>query len=105
MERYEVKFLADALNDLEEIILYISRDSKTAALKMHDLFIEKATNLSIFPKRGRLVPDKKMSEIGFRMLVVEQYLVFYKIDGSTIHIHRVLHGARNFPLLFREKGE
>ena len=92
--------MEDALHDLEEIILYIAHDNKAAALKMHDLIIERAADLEVFPKRGRLVPDKKMSEIGFRMLVVEQYIAFYKIDGKTVHIHRVLHGARNYPLLF-----
>lgn len=100
MEHYDVRFLKDALEDLEEIILYIAQDSKSAALKMHDLIIEKANDLSTFPKRGRLVPDKKIADMGFRMIVVERYLIFYKISHNTVYIHRVLHGSRNYPTLF-----
>lgn len=100
MEQYDVRFLEDAFNDLEEIILYIANDSKAAAIKMHDLIIEKAKDLTFFPKRGRLVPDKRMAEVGFRMLAAQKYIIFYKIDGKVIHIHRILHGARNYPSLF-----
>ena len=52
METYDVRFLQEAFEDLEEIILYISRDSRQAALRMHDKIIEKANDLTVFPKRG-----------------------------------------------------
>lgn len=51
------------------------------------------------------MPDKKMSEVGFRMLTVEKYIIFYKIDGEDVYIHRVLHGARNYPLLFEKNND
>ena len=59
METYNVRFLQEALDDLEEIVLYIAQDSRKAALRMHDAIMEKASDLKIFPKRGRLVADKK----------------------------------------------
>ena len=102
MERYKLKFLQSSLDDLEEIVLYIAKDSKESALKMHDLIIEKTKRLSFFPKTGVLVQDKKIGEMGFRMLVIDKYIAFYKIDGDTVHIHRVLHGARNYPILFNK---
>lgn len=100
MKHYDVRFLRGALEDLEEIILYIANDSKEAALKMHDLITEKANDLAVFPKRGSLVPDKKITEMGFRMLVVSKYIAFYKINDNYVYIHRVLHGGRNYPVLF-----
>lgn len=102
---YDVRFLDDALADLDEIILHIAQDSKAAALKVHDMIIEKAEKLSKFPKLGREVPDKKLAELGFRMLISGSYLIFYKIDDDVIHIHRVIHGARNYPMLFGETHE
>ena len=36
MEKYDVRFMESALEDLEEIILYIAKDSKTKAIKFHD---------------------------------------------------------------------
>ncbi|MCL2215829.1 MAG: type II toxin-antitoxin system RelE/ParE family toxin [Defluviitaleaceae bacterium] len=92
MEIYDVQLLQEALDDLEEIVLYIAQDSRQAALRMHDKIIEKASDLSIFPKRGRLVPDKKMAASGYRMLGIKPYIAFYHV--------RVLHGAANYPLLY-----
>ena len=105
MERYDVRFLADALEDLEEIVLYIAQDSHSAALAMHDTIIAKARDLETFPKRGVLIPDKKLAAFGFRMLPIGAYIAFYKIDGDVVHIHRVLHGARNYPALLAHKKE
>ena len=100
METYDVRFLREALEDLEEIILYIAQDSPQAALHMHDKIIEKANDLTIFPKRGRLVPDKKMSAAGYRMLGVKPYIAFYRVVECSVFIYRVLHGATNYPILY-----
>ena len=100
MESYDVKFLQEALDDLEEIVLYIAKDSKDAALRMHKEIMEKANDLKLFPKRGRPVPDRKMSAAGYRMLLFKPYIAFYRIIGSNIYIYRVLHGASNYPVLY-----
>jgi plasmid stabilization system protein ParE len=102
MEIYDVSFLQEALDDLEEIVLYIAADNPVAALSMRDKIIGKAKDLSKFPKRGRLVPDKKMSEAGYRMLVVKPYLVFYRILKNNVYIYRILHGASNYPALYEK---
>ena len=100
MEDYDVHFLQEALEDLEEIVLYIAQDSRQAALRMHEKIIEKANDLTIFPRRGRLVPDKKMAAAGYRMLVIKPYIAFYRIVDRNVFIYRVLHGATNYPLLY-----
>jgi len=100
MEVYEVAFLQEALDDLEEIILYIAQDDPDAALRMHDEIISKSIDLATFPKRGRLVPDKKMADMGYRMLMVKPYIIFYRIFDRSVFVYRVLHGARNYPLLY-----
>lgn len=100
MKKYKVIFSQSALDDLEEIILYISKDSRQNAMRMHDRIIEVANKLEIFPKLGFQVPDKKMSEGGFRVIVIDKYLLFYKVYDEEINILRVMHGARNYPRLF-----
>jgi len=100
MEKYKVEFLQPALDDLEEIVLYIAKDSVTAALKMHDEIIAQSKKLEIFPKLGREVPDRKLSESGFRMLIISHYIAFYRVIDNVIYIYRVMHGARNYPMMF-----
>ena len=100
MKHYDVRFLQEALEDVEEIVLYIAQDSPQAALRMHDTIIEKATDLAVFPKRGRLVPDKKMTSAGYRVIGVKPYIMFYRIIDRSVFIYRVLHGATNYPMLY-----
>jgi plasmid stabilization system protein ParE len=105
METYDVRFLQEAFDDLEEIVLYIAQDSRQAALRMHDKIIEKANDLTVFPKRGRLVPDKKMAAAGYRMLGIKPYIAFYRVVGRIVFIYRVLHGATNYPLLYEKMAQ
>ena len=102
METYNVRFLQEALEDLEEIVLYIVQDSRKSALRMHDRIIEKVNDLTTFPKRGRLIPDKKMSAAGYRMLGIKPYAAFYRVIDNDVFIYRVLHGATNYPLLYEK---
>jgi toxin ParE1/3/4 len=102
METYDVQFLQEALDDLEEIVLHLTQDSRQAALRMHDKLIKKTDDLTIFPKRGRLVPDKKMAVAGYRMLGLKPYIAFYRIVDCNVFIYRVLHGATNYPLLYEK---
>lgn len=105
MENYKVVFLQTALDDLEEIVLYIAKDSKNSAIKLRDKIVECASQLQTFPKLGLPVPDRKIGESGFRMLIVQKYLLFYKIYGDEINIMHILHGARDYPMLFSKIDE
>ncbi|MCL2098863.1 MAG: type II toxin-antitoxin system RelE/ParE family toxin [Oscillospiraceae bacterium] len=102
METYDVRFLQEALDDLEEIVLYIAQDSPQNALRMHDKIIEKANDLTMFPKRGRLVPDRKMAAAGYRVLGIKPYIAFYRVVERNVLIYRILHGAANYPLLYEK---
>lgn len=100
MDRYKVTFMEPAMNDLEEIVLYIAKDSRENAIRFHDKVIENANRLTTFPKLGLLVPDKKISNSGFRMLIIDKYLLFYKVYNDEVSVLRVIHGSRDYPNLF-----
>jgi plasmid stabilization system protein ParE len=48
-----------------------------------------------------MVPEKKLREYGFRFIVIDKYLLFYKIYNDEIFILRVLRGDRDYPSFFR----
>ena len=100
-----MQLLQEALDDLEEIVLHIAQDSRQAAFRMHDKIIAKANDLTIVPKRGRLVPDKKMAATGYRMLGIKPYIAFYRIIDRNVFIYRILHGATNYPLLYERMAQ
>ena len=100
MEKYKIRYLQEAVDDLDEIVLYIAKDSTENAFKKYDEIRKNINKLSVLPKRGRLVPDKNMTRLGIRMLFISSYIIFYRIIGEEVFIYRILHGKQNYPILF-----
>lgn len=93
-----------AENDLKDILKYISVESiKNAETIYHK--IQKATNqLENFPESGLLPKDQTLINRGYRMLIVEKYLIFYLFEQKIIIIG-IIHGAQKYAHLFTEKLE
>ena len=96
-------FLPSAVDDLDEIILYIAESDKNEALKVKNEIIDKIEKLKEFPKLGRIVSEVKIRKKGYRMLVYESYLIFYRIIEEKIYIYRILHGKRDYSSFFKDK--
>ncbi|MBM4170231.1 MAG: type II toxin-antitoxin system RelE/ParE family toxin [Ignavibacteria bacterium] len=47
------------------------------------------------PHLGRIPNDDEPVRLGYRYLVVENYLMFYAIEPKTILRHRILHGDQD----------
>lgn len=105
-ETYNVEFLRIALNDIDEVIAsFIMLGSKQGAERIKAKFIKAAKQIQQFPYSGITVPDKKMTKSGFRMIIVENYLMFYKVfdDERKIIFYRVLNGKTNYPTMFSKE--
>lgn len=102
---YTLEFLPAALNDMTEIVSsFIMLDSKQGAIRIKEKMNTAAEQIFHFPYSGVTVPDHKLAKLGFRMIVVEKYLMFYKVfeDEKKILFYRVLHGKRNYPTLMHK---
>ncbi len=97
--KYIVRLLTAAEQDLEEIIDYILADNATAALFIADKIETNLHHLENNPHLGRIPNDDELLRVGYRYLIVLDYLIFYKVEGSTIFVYRILHGARNYKSL------
>lgn len=97
--KYQIRLLRIAEEDFKEIISFIADDNPTAAEAMA-IKIEKSIELlAENPMLGRIPRDEDIKNLGYRYLIVENYIVFYTIEERTIFIHRILHGARNYKSL------
>jgi len=99
MPLYEVDVLPIARDDIAEIYNYIALDNPNAALRVTDEIMDKIDTLAEFPERCPMVPDSVLAKRGYRMLIIENYIAFFKVFRADVLIYRVLHGKRDYPQL------
>jgi toxin ParE1/3/4 len=94
-DKFQVRLLGIAEEDFTEIVSFIAADNPNAAAAIADKIEKNLALLSENPHLGRIPREEEIRNLGYRYLIVQNYLIFYKIEESTIFIHRILHGARN----------
>ena len=94
--KHTVRLLPSAEEDLADIISYIAADRITSARALADRIEKNLKLLSANPRLGRVPAEKELADSGYRFLIVENYLIFYVIEGKTIYVHRIIHGARDY---------
>mgnify|MGYP001612313654 CR=1 FL=1 len=98
-EPYEIRYLSTAEKDLMDIFEYIKKDNPTAAISQLEKFDKSISPLASNPFLGVIPKDERLKKLGYRMLIVDKYLVFYVVKTKTIQIRRVIHGARQYSFL------
>jgi plasmid stabilization system protein ParE len=97
--KYTTRLLSTAEQDFNEIIDYILLENTTAAISIADKIESNLQLLERNPQLGRIPNDEELLRLGYRYLIVLDYLIFYKIEDTTIIVYRILHGARNYKSL------
>ena len=96
---FSIRLLSIAEEDFTEIISFIAADNTKAALNLADKIEKNLELLSDNPLSGKFPSDSDLKLLGYRYLIIENYLIFYTIEKRTIMSHRMLHGARNYKSL------
>lgn len=99
MEKYELKIFPSAEQDLKDITDYLSELSQQAALKIYDEIINSIASLRQMPLRCPLAKDTLLRAKEYRLLVVDNYVVFYVVSANTVQIRRILYGRRQYEFL------
>jgi len=98
-DKYRIIYLPVAERDLSEIFEYIRVDSTSAASAFLDKIDANILQLEDFPELGKIPYDKRLQKLGYRVLIIENYLVFYVVKRKNIEIRRILHGRRKYNFL------
>ena len=96
---FEIRYLPTAENDLDEIFDYIMMDDPSAAVSTLENFNRSISQLAFNSKLGVAPKDDRLKKLGYRMLIVGKYLVFYVVKTNTVQIRRIIHGARQYSFL------
>lgn len=97
-DSFKIIYYPSATEDITSILDYISIDNPPAALKLIDKINAAIGSLSLFPYKGVIPKDFYLKSKGYRMLIIDLYIVFYLINDSMqiIEIMRVISGKQNY---------
>lgn len=89
---YEVIWSPAALEDVESLAEYISRDSEFYARAVVDKIVDTARKLKDFPFAGRIVPEFQDESVRERF--VYSYRLIYRVEGKQATVLAIIHGKR-----------
>ena len=94
----KIKISEDAYLDIEEMFAFISQDNKVAAKKLRKKIYDEIKGLNDFPFKYPIIHDADApgAERGYRYIVVNPYIVFYRVLDNAIVIARILHIRQNW---------
>ncbi len=97
---YQVKWSPEAVDDLEAIGDYISRDSPNYASIVISKILSSLDRIKKYPSSGRIVPE--INNDNFREIFIYSYRVVYRISSNILLILAVIHGKQQFET-FKER--
>ncbi len=100
MKKYRVDVSEPAENDLRDIVRYISAQlaAPLTAVQMITSMENAFTGLMDTPHKYPLVADERLASMGYRKLVVKNYIVFFIINEKdrTVGVERILYARRDW---------
>ena len=83
-----------ALEDVDSIAEFISRDSVYQASLFVVRLLEATDRLLDFPQSGRVIPE--LGNESCREIIYGAYRIMYRIEQNEVWITGVVHGARDW---------
>jgi plasmid stabilization system protein ParE len=99
MKKFPLAYLRAAQLDLIEAFKYIQDDSPAQAKIWLERVDRTIGRLAAFPESGAVPKDERLAALGYRVVVVGEYLVFYVFLHNRVEVRRVLHGRQRYLFL------
>lgn len=93
-ETYKVLLTRRAQNDLADIYDYIAVGSSTNAATFVLIIEEKVFSLATLPERASMIPENILLGTRYRQLIHGNYRIIFRIQGDSVMVLRIIHGAR-----------
>ena len=88
----DIRWSIGALEDIEAISLYISREYPEIATELVRGIVEKVEQLKQFPRLGHKFPDR--NDDSLREIIFKKYRIVYEIKEEIIEILVIAHGSK-----------
>ena len=100
MEKYNVELTEVAENDLMEIVKHFifQLSIPGSALELMNIFEKAMRSLSISRERCLLIVDQRLSQLGYRKLIVKNNIVFFSIGEKEriVDVERILYAKHDW---------
>ena len=98
MKKYNIEYSMEAKQDLIDIKRYIKYNLQepNTAQKLIAKVKREIDSLKDNPEIYSVIDDDIIKRFKIRKLVVDNYIVFYRINDENIQIVRVMYGRRNW---------
>jgi len=90
-----LKYSKDALDDLDRILDFITKDSPSRALSFIDNMKSRIELLISFPGLGVSCKSKGIEE-ECRVMIFGSYLIFYSVSGEEILVLSIVNAAEDY---------
>ena len=96
MNKYAVEFSRRANTQIRSILSYIAEDNADTVLKMADTLEARALQLENAPFVGAELPENEYPFLkpGYRRLIVNPFIIYYRVINQTVYITHVIHAKR-----------
>ena len=98
MNNYNIEYSKEARQDLIDIKKYIKynlQEPETAEKLISKIRTE-IDELSNNPQIYAIIDDDFIKKFEIRKLIVDNYIVFYRVQNHNIQIARIMYGKRNW---------
>ena len=92
----KIRWLSQASADLAEIHSYLFAENPNAADRVVDEIVQAVAQLGVTPAMGRA---GRVAET--RELILERYIVAYRVKSDVVQVLRILHQTRRWPVRFK----
>jgi toxin ParE1/3/4 len=91
---YRLRYLPIAFEDVTAIFDWIASDNLNRAAAFIEKIDKRIGKLESHPFIGGIPRNERLRTLGYRVLIIDNYLVFYTVRGQIVEIHRVVHESR-----------
>ena len=98
MNQYNIRYSKEAKQDLINIKKYIKYNLQepNIANKLITKIKKEIGKLQVDAKIYNIIDDDFIKKLEIRKIIVDNYIVFYRIKNKTIEIVRIMYGRRNW---------
>ncbi len=98
MKKYNIEYSKESKEDLIEIKQYIKYNLQEpeTANKLISKIRKSIRTLKDNPEIYAIIDDDIIRKLEIRKLIVDNYIIFYRIKNDSIEIVRIMYGSRNW---------